>query len=328
MATYRKTGKRWRAEVSKGGVRTSKVLKTKAEALAWAEQTEAAIDAGRNPQRVRQQFRDILIRYRDTMSPDKKGARWEELRINAFLRDEMASVPLGVLDADHIAAWRDRRVKEVSGSTVVREMHLLSAICSTARKEWRLLDHNPCSDVKRPKENPPRTRLPTLNEIGAIVHCLGYEARLRPTKTIQRVACAYLFALESGLRAGELAGLEWGDVHDRHVHVVPRKTDYARDVPLSAEACRILQQLHPVTGDLERVFNLNEASIDALFRKARNQACVEGLTFHDSRAYALTQLAKKVDPLVLAKISGHRDLKKVLNVYYRPSVDELADAIR
>jgi hypothetical protein len=41
----------------------------------------------------------------------------------------------------------------------------------------------------------------------------------------------------------------------------------------------------------------------------------------------LTRLSRKVPVEALAKISGHRDLRILLNTYYRVTADELADMI-
>ena len=49
--------------------------------------------------------------------------------------------------------------------------------------------------------------------------------------------------------------------------------------------------------------------------------------FHDSRREALTRMAKKVPVETLAKISGHRDLRILLNVYYNPDMAEVADLL-
>ncbi|HHF6884897.1 tyrosine-type recombinase/integrase [Haemophilus influenzae] len=38
--------------------------------------------------------------------------------------------------------------------------------------------------------------------------------------------------------------------------------------------------------------------------------------FHDTRCEALTRLSKKVDVMTLAKISGHKDISILQNVYY------------
>ena len=38
-------------------------------------------------------------------------------------------------------------------------------------------------------------------------------------------------------------------------------------------------------------------------------------------------MAAKVEPMQLAKISGHKDLRILLNVYYNPDIGELADLL-
>lgn len=66
----------------------------------------------------------------------------------------------------------------------------------------------------------------------------------------------------------------------------------------------------------------NEAS--TLFAKLTKQLLIDGLTYHDSRGTALTLLAKKVDCMTLAKISGHKDVSLLMNTYYRATADEIA----
>ena len=72
---------------------------------------------------------------------------------------------------------------------------------------------------------------------------------------------------------------------------------------------------------------LSSASLDALFRKYR-PAALAHIRFHDSRHEALSRMAKKIhNPLDLAKISGHRDVNILLNVYYNPDDTHLADLL-
>lgn len=52
---------------------------------------------------------------------------------------------------------------------------------------------------------------------------------------------------------------------------------------------------------------------------------VSDLHFHDTRRTALTRLAGKVDVMTLAKISGHRNLRILMNsTYYAPDMGEVA----
>jgi len=74
----------------------------------------------------------------------------------------------------------------------------------------------------------------------------------------------------------------------------------------------------------DRVFTLTSASLDALFRKAKANTLIQDLHFHDARADALTRFSRKVDVLTLARISGHRDLKILMQHYYRESAEDIA----
>ncbi|MEZ5516047.1 MAG: site-specific integrase [Gammaproteobacteria bacterium] len=324
MATFRKRSGGWRAEVCIKGTRTSATFTTKREAQAWAAQEETRLredSAGKIPNKP---FRDLLERYSREVSIQKRGGAREQKMIAVILRDSVAEVSLRMLAPTDIAAWRDRRLKQVSGSTVEREMTILSHACSVARREWGWLRVNPVSDVRRPPPTAARTRRPTTEETEKLLHALGYSSEAPPETASARVGAAYLFAIETAMRAGEICGLEWQHVNDRHVHLPLTKNGYARDVPLSAEARRIIEQLRSLNGEEGAVFGVSAASLDALFRKAKARALIEYLHFHDTRREALTRLSKVFDVMELARISGHRDLRVLQNVYYAPSVKDLA----
>ena len=68
---------------------------------------------------------------------------------------------------------------------------------------------------------------------------------------------------------------------------------------------------------------MSARNLDANFRKYRERAGVEGITFHDTRHLAITRLSKRLDVLALARMTGHRDLKQ-LQRYYNESAEELA----
>lgn len=109
----------------------------------------------------------------------------------------------------------------------------------------------------------------------------------------------------------------------RIAHLPDTKNGYARDVPLSKEAIRLLKQLEQSKNG-ELVFQLKADVLSSLFRRIKQKAGREYLHFHDTRREALTRLSKKVDVMTLAKISGHRDLKILQNTYYAPNMSEVA----
>ncbi|MFA6904563.1 MAG: site-specific integrase, partial [Gallionellaceae bacterium] len=197
--------------------------------------------------------------------------------------------------------------------------NLLSSACNKALDEWHWLRINPMSRVKRPAEVAPRDRLISDEEIKRLLFVLGDDMATIPG----RVGVAMQFALETGMRLGEITSLRWEDVKadQQYCKVLKGKTGAAkRDVPLSAKAISLLQTIGTDAG---AVFALSATQVGSAFQKAKKLAGVEGVHFHDTRANAITMLAKKVGILDLARIIGHKDLA-MLQVYYRESAQDIA----
>lgn len=338
MASYRKRGGAWRVEIARQGIRKSASFDTKAEAVAWATQEEAAIASGRAGQIPAKSFGDLLAKYRDEVSPAKRGERWERLRIDRIITsregapaDPLAAVALRDLDSSHFAAWRDRRLRQVTPASVRREWNLLSAAINVAVNEWRWLHENPMKTVKRPPPAEARDRRISADEIERLLFALGYDYNDAPPATqTARVGAAFLFAIETGMRAGEIVALRRDEVfaEARYLTVTGQATGAGktaaarRDVPLSSEALRILRQLEDLEG--ETVFGIaSTATLDALFRKAKGRALIDDLHFHDTRHEAITRLAKRLDVLELARAVGHRDLRQLMT-YYNETASALA----
>jgi integrase len=141
----------------------------------------------------------------------------------------------------------------------------------------------------------------------------------------QQVAFAFLVGLRTAMRAGEILALNDARVNLKTgVASVPHKMQYLtgreRTIPLTRPARRLLATV----AGRGAYFDVSSASLDALFRKAHKALLIEDLHFHDSRAEALTRLSRKVDVMTLAKISGHKDLRVLMNTYYRESPEDIA----
>lgn len=316
MASFRKRGTAWRAELHKDGKRESATFPAKAQAVAWAHQREAELTGARLPDNT---VGDALRRYAEEVAPTHKGARWEILRLGLIGRDELARVRLPAIRAQHLSDWKLRRLTQVGPGSVRREMNLLQGVFKMCRTEWGWLAVDPMADVKRPPAPPSRKRRIPQDEIDRVTLALGYNGG-PPGNMSQRVALAFLFALETAMRSGEILGLQWADVGELSVRLPETKNGDERKVPLSSRAREILSLLPRGPGP---VFGLDPALRDALFRKARDRAKIPNLHFHDSRAEAIWRLSKKLDVMELARVIGHRDLRSLL-IYYQTSADDLA----
>ena len=123
------------------------------------------------------------------------------------------------------------------------------------------------------------------------------------------------------MRAGEIIGMKWEhiDLERRVVELPMTKNGTSRQVPLSRRAVEMLE----VLPEFDPVFGLDSRQLDVLWRKVRDRAAVGGLTFHDSRHWAITLLAKKLDVMDLARMVGHRNVNQLLT-YYNESAENLA----
>ncbi|TFW15985.1 tyrosine-type recombinase/integrase [Duganella callida] len=322
MAAPKKVDGKWRHRVMVRGKRTSGTFDTKAAALAWEAEQRAV--ARSEPGATTQTCKDAFDKYEREVSRKKKGRRWEALRLAAFGRLQLPAMNNAVfgelkvrdINQSHIAAFRDARLESVTGATVDREMTLLSNVFTIARKEWKWISASPTTDVSRPKSAPPRFRRINQEEIDQICIALGWQNKVPATKQ-QRVAAAFLFAIETAMRSGEICKLTKATVSAPVATVLDPKNGEDRRVPMSPRAI----ELWNMVGD---GFGISSPSIDAIFRKARDErTTIKDLHFHDTRHEAITRLAKKLHVLDLARMTGHKDIKKLM-IYYNESAEDIA----
>jgi integrase len=300
MASIKPYGEKgWRAQIARRGVRDSQIFTSKGAAVAWAGTREAEIMAGVRGDIPNLTVKALLDRYKREVSKDKKGRRWEEIRLDALQRDRLASVRLRQLDTPHVSEWQQRRLEAVSGASVRRERNLLNNVFEIARKEWKWLAKNPFEGVRRPKDGKARKRIASQAEIAKLTAADGSMSRV------------IVWALETGMRAGEIA--QPPEVAGRVATLRDSKNGEEREVPLSDKALEVWQG----------GFGMTAGSISTLFARRCDALGIKGLTFHDLRATAATRLCKRLNPLQLAKMFGWKDLKQAMT-YYRESAEDVA----
>ncbi|ARP86258.1 tyrosine-type recombinase/integrase [Bordetella genomosp. 9] len=325
MASFRKRGDMWRAEVYKGGVRDSATFPTKREAQEWAAKRELELAESKETGVIPAKLSKVLEKYRDEVSPKNKGHRWERVRIDRFLKEEpdLCDKLIHTITPKDLAAWRDRRLEVVQGVSVRRDIALLRTAWGYARREWRNLKVDPWPDVAKPPEGRHRDRIYTQAEIDRLVACLTWEEGAKAVNPRQQTAIVFLLSLETAMRSGEIVSLEWPQVDLKHqvVHLDKTKNGDKRAVPLSKRAVQLFDAVKGL--DDTRVFTISHQSRDIHFRNAKEVAGITDATFHDARATALTRLSKKLDILQLARMVGHRDPRSLL-IYYRESAADIA----
>lgn len=317
-----KRGDKWRMQIMINGVRESATFDTKREALAWADQRRMELRGGATPSTART-LHQMIDKYIAEVAPLRRGGEFEIKRLR-LMKNRLRDSRLDAMSAETFSKWRDARLQEVSAGTVLRDMGVLRSVFSCARRDWGWKFEDVLKDVRRPPAPPSRDRLITAQEIAIMLDRLNYSPEMKATLKSQQTAVAFIIALESAMRVGEILALTWDrvDLDTRVATLDVTKNGEKRGVPLSPRAVQVMKQLASY-GQGGKLFDLAKGTRDAIFRKARKAAGLEGFTFHDSRANATTALLEVFNQLELARITGHKDPRK-LKIYYRKSAAELA----
>jgi len=208
---------------------------------------------------------------------------------------------IGEIVAADIEGYKLHRRKEVSGSTVNRELALLKRMFNLAI-DWDLyLGSNPVRKVK------------FFQEINTGFRVLSKEEEKKflvsATPYIQDIA---LFALNTGLRIGEIRSLKWEgvDLEKNLLTVFAEKTHKIRPVPINSEARRVLE-FWTLGRKNEFVFYNHETGkpfvdLKAGFALACRKAGIEVVTWHTLRhTFASRLLDRGVDIVTVQQLLGH-----------------------
>ena len=194
----------------------------------------------------------------------------------------------------------------------------MSSVCTYAVREWKWLESNPFSHIRKPRPNRPRERRITQDEIDRLEAASGYDDSLETV--LQRTFHAFLFALETAMRAGEIESLTWDnvDLEKRTAFLPITKNGDSRKVPLSSRAVDLLDMLPRVGDSCFRVTWIPQS-----FYKISKRAGIKNLHFHDTRHEAITRLSRKLDVLTLARVVGHKRIQQLMT-YYNESAEDIA----
>lgn len=242
--------------------------------------------------------------------------------------------------------------KTLSQETILHHHRFISTMLSCA-VEWQLIPSNPCARVKPPKVDRKEAQYLDEKQAAKLINCL--DAEPLKYKTI------IMLLLYSGMRRGELCGLEWSDIDLNHGIIsisksslyLPQKgifddttknrtSERVIRVPeamtsLLKEYRRSQSQLQLAMGDLwqgsEKVFTsqtgtpIHPDSITGWFKSFIKRNDLPDIHLHSLRHTNATLLiAAGTDIRTVANRLGHATASTTTNIYAHAikSADELA----
>lgn len=303
----------------------TKTFETRREAKAWINVIESEMVRGVFTDRREAEqttLKEALERYKREVTAFKKAPKREENRIKAWMLHPLAKRSLANLRSTDFAQYRDERAKSVGGNSIRLELAVISHLFTIARKEWNIPVDNPIKNIRMPELPPARDRRLRGDEEAILI------AYCKAEKQGVWLSAAVELAIETGMREGELASLEWRQVNldKRIARLEKTKNGDSRSVPLSSHAIELLKQLpRAINGRVLSVFGSGEA-LSSAFGDARDKAGIVDFHFHDLRHEAASRLAPHMTVQTLAKVMGWKTIQMAMR-YYNPTDDELVKAV-
>lgn len=248
-------------------------------------------------------FGDFATLYIENYAKtNKRSWTCDDYCLDAHLKPYFEKFDLRAITPLDLEAYRAQRLKAgVKKSSSNREMALLKKMFNLGI-DWGFCEENPVRKIKLfPEKDNLRERILTPEE----------ESRLLP-RCVPHLRPIVVFALNTGMRKGEILRLRWDqvDVVNKSVRVTKTKSGKDRTVPLNdAAAGVIMSQLRMKQGDF--VFpspktGVAMKSVDHSFWRACSLAGILGLRFHDLRHTFATRLIRKgVDIITVKTLLGH-----------------------
>jgi integrase len=232
-------------------------------------------------------------------------------------------MPLAEIRRQDVQKYITKRLGEVSGDSVIKEVNVLKHLFGLA-VEWELIPVNPAYRMGGKKDNmkasPGRLRYLQPTELQAVLGACPQW--LRPI--------AGLLAF-TGMRRGEVLGLRWLDVDLKGGRILlpQTKNGDGRVVPLNDLAASVLETVQP-SSPTGRIFptDVEPEAVSIAFLRACRKIGIVDFKLHDLRHTAASWMRMSgADLQDVADVLGHRDLRMTRR-YAHLSGEHLSTAVK
>jgi integrase len=332
---------RWAVDwYDSAGKRCQKLCKSKAE----AKKLEAAMQTRKFEEQVFGVVKPDEVKFERLIDEYKKYARTNTPRsyetsmyaISSF-EDFFKGKIVSNLTVKDIELYKSHAIKEIKSNTLNRYLTVLRRMLNLA-VEWGYLNSELPKKIKNLKEPPGRVRFLSREETERLLRCCIFPAPKNPGKEPpkQYLYMMVLFALNTGLRKGEIQQLRWkridfenGFVHVEHNPEAGEETKDSerRDIPLNNLLMNELRKWKEVSSpdDNDLVFPVQD--IKRSFRSALNKARIKDFRFHDLRhSFASHLVMQGVDLPTVSKLLGHAKIDMTMK-YSHLSPDHRKEAV-
>jgi len=310
------SGRRIRETTGTTSKREATALESRARLAAHKEQ-----QWGTGPRRT---FDQLILKYLQESSSKKSNERdvYCARRLAPFFTGRY----LDEITPADIHNYRQQRTSDgVTPGTIIKEIRLFSVALNVARNDWEWSVENVAAG-RSPKAPPGKLRWLTRAEYAALVESAGKNKRAPYLADFIRLAVA------TGMRRGELLGLEWNRVD------IPAGLAYLRpedakgggfeSIPLNNTAADILKRRRELGGRFVFEFKGQQiASIKNSFASAVVGAGMHDVTAHTLRHTCAAWLVQAGVPLrTVRDILRHKDIRTTM-IYAHLSPENVREGV-
>lgn len=356
---YKRRNGAWCAQVSLNGKRLTRTFKTQKECQVWVRETIGRVDSGLTYEKAHLTLIDFMERYLASSKSSLRPKTWYQY--NQIARDhilpELGKRKLVDLHPDIVQTLYDKLLMAGIGVRTVRLSHSVLRRCLNQAVKLGIIQSNPTAATSPPKAK--HKEMKFLDEAQA------QQLIVAAIVAGDRYTALYQLALTTGMRQGELLGLQWKDINwDRktihirrqltripggHLSFAQLKTrssirttslgdsttsalkQHRKKQLLESEKAGTRWQDHDLifptsTGSPTNPSNLYYRSFKLLLKDAE----LPSIRFHDLRHTAASLMLNHGVPiLIVSKRLGHAQPSITLDVYghIMPNMQEEAASI-
>ena len=342
---YKRKNGAWCAQVSIDGKRLTRTFNTQKECQVWIRKTIGRIDNGLTYKKANITLKEYMDRWLASSKSSLRPKTWHQYSQIArdYILPDLGAKKLIGLSPDIVQILYDKLIMREIGIRTIRLTHSVLRRCLNQAVKLGILQRNPATVVSPPKAE--HKEMKFLDE--AQVQRLLITAKEKN----DRYAALYQLALSTGMRQGELLGLQWKDINwdrktahiQRQLNRVPggalgfsqpKTKSSIRTISLGNTTIVILkehqkQQLHEVSnmGTRWQEFDLvfpstigtptNHSNLlRQSYKPILEDAGLPKIRFHDLRHTAASLMLNHGAPiLIVSKRLGHAQPSITLDVY-------------
>jgi len=253
-------------------------------------------------------FKDFAEEFIEVYAkPNKKSWKRDQLSMK-HLKKHFGEKYLSQITSYDIENYKKERIKEVSPSTINRELACLKTMFNKAI-EWKKVKENPVREVKLFKENNERIRYLKEDEIKKLLNNLSGSLRI-----------IVIIALNTGMRLSEILNLRWEDIDfsTKLIYIRESKSGESREIPMTDIVYNTLWDLKFTSQLKGRVSpfvfkGIKKYWVSHRFHYIVKKLGIKDFRFHDLRHTFASYLAMMgVNLKTIQELLGHKTFKMTL----------------